>query len=262
MKWMEIAQSSIGIAEIAGDENNPAILDFFAAAGHPGIKADSVHWCAAFVGSCLEKAGIRCSRSLMARSYLDFGTPIDMPQYGAIAVFKRGAPPSGHVGFVTGWTETTIQVLGGNQGDAVSICTMARGELLGLRWPAPAKTPQEVEAAGSRIVKEARLQKTDSIISGGSGVAGGTAPAAPGGLSGMNDWVGNAGTLKGFVQTMADFGGFLWAKWPWVAAALALYFGARAIWRSDKIRRWRTEDENTGATTKTQEVAYAGTDAA
>ena len=37
------------------------------------LPHDEVPWCAAFVGACLERAGIASTRSLMARSYLGWG---------------------------------------------------------------------------------------------------------------------------------------------------------------------------------------------
>jgi hypothetical protein len=74
----------------------------------------------------------------MARSFLDWGAPVDTPQQGDIAVFSRGDPdgPYGHVGFFAGYNpDGTIRVLGGNQGaeGAVSIANYDPSRLLGFR---------------------------------------------------------------------------------------------------------------------------------
>lgn len=75
----------------------------------------------------------------MARSYLKWGEALAEPRVGAIAVFSRGSNPAeGHVGFWLGETEDSIVLLGGNQGNAVSVARYAKARLLGLRWPVSA----------------------------------------------------------------------------------------------------------------------------
>ena len=56
------------------------------------------------------------------------------PVYGAIGVFSRG-PDSGHVGILVGEDATDYYVLGGNQGDSVSIVRIVKTRLLAARWP-------------------------------------------------------------------------------------------------------------------------------
>ena len=130
--WLTLARAELGVREVPGSGNNPRVVDYFADAAHPEIKRDSVYWCAAFVGAMLKRAGIEPSGSLMARSYLNWGIELKEPRVGCIVVFKRGAPPSGHVAFYLGGS---IKVLGGNQSDAVTIATYRRSSLLGFRWP-------------------------------------------------------------------------------------------------------------------------------
>jgi uncharacterized protein (TIGR02594 family) len=102
-------------------------------------------WCDAFAGACLERAGHASTRSLMARSYLRWGEALDEGRFGAVAVLSRGSDPSaGHVGFLLGETDAHVVLLGGNQGDAVSVAAFPKARLLGLRWPkeaAPQPTP-------------------------------------------------------------------------------------------------------------------------
>lgn len=154
MTPFEIAQSYIGTTEGSGPEDNPAIMDMYASVGHDWVEHDSVAWCAAFVGHCLEKAGLRSTRRLNARSYLDWGIPVDLTdaQAGDIVVFSRGSKSwQGHVGFFVKRSGTMIEVLGGNQSDAVNIQRYAKSRLLGVRRagnvaPAMTLSVREVQA--------------------------------------------------------------------------------------------------------------------
>lgn len=143
--WMALARRELGVREEPGPAHNARILSFFRDAGHGEVRNDETAWCAAFVGACLERAGMRSTRSLMARSYLTWGEPIQHPRPGCIVVLKRGLDPrSGHTGFYAGEDAGGIQVLGGNQSDSVRITTYARSRLLGYRWPHGAAAEQSI----------------------------------------------------------------------------------------------------------------------
>ena len=132
----DIARLHLGLKEVPGDADNPDILAMYARVGHGWVEHDEVAWCAAFVGSCLEPAGERSTRSLTARSYLDWGVPVELAdaQTGDIVIFKRGSSSwQGHVGFFVESRGASIAVLGGNQKDSVSVATYAREDLLGIR---------------------------------------------------------------------------------------------------------------------------------
>ncbi len=140
--WMDSAWPEIGQREIDGANDNPRILKFYREVGHPDVAHDEVAWCAAFVGACLERGGIASTRSLMARSYLGWGRALAKGQPGAIAVFSRGDDPAaGHVAFYLDADAARVFVLGGNQGDAVSVTAIGRDRLLGLRWPTEVPMP-------------------------------------------------------------------------------------------------------------------------
>lgn len=137
--WLELARTQIGIKEAPGVSNSPDVLRYYRDAGVPQV-ADSVPWCAAFTGAMLMRSGWRPSGSLMARSYLKWGQPLDKPRRGAVVVFERGQAPSGHVAFIDDWSTTVLKCIGGNQGDAVSVANYARDgrpgrRVLGMRWP-------------------------------------------------------------------------------------------------------------------------------
>ena len=153
MTPFEIAKTYIGTAEGPGPEDNPVVMEMYATVGHDWVEHDDVAWCAAFVGHCLERAGIRSTRKLNARSYLDWGIPVDLAdaQEGDVVIFSRGSNAwQGHVGFFVKTVGASIEVLGGNQSDAVNIKRMAKSKLLGVRRagnvaPAVHMTVQDVQ---------------------------------------------------------------------------------------------------------------------
>jgi len=136
MTPFEIAKTYIGTVEGPGPENNPAIMEMYASVGHDWVEHDSVAWCAAFVGHCLETAGLRSTRKLTARSYLDWGIPVtvDDAQPGDIGVIPRGSSSwQGHVFFIDRIEGAWVWGLGGNQSDAVNIKRYPVSKLLGVR---------------------------------------------------------------------------------------------------------------------------------
>ena len=128
----DLAAQQIGLNESA---KAPALQEFLRNGGQnldPAVTA----WCAAFVDATLQQSGGQGTGKLNARSYLDWGSPVNEPQRGDVAVFSRGDPNGwqGHVGFFDGYDEAgNVRVLGGNQGDAVSVSTYDKSKLLGFR---------------------------------------------------------------------------------------------------------------------------------
>lgn len=145
--WLRHAWRVLGASERRGAAAEPRIVACFRDAGHPEITSDEIAWCAAFVGACLQRAGIEPTGSLLARSYLAWGARCDPPRPGAIAVLSRGADPTrGHVGFLLDIDEDGVVLLGGNQSDAVTVERYPRARLLDLRWPQAAEaSPQDTD---------------------------------------------------------------------------------------------------------------------
>jgi len=129
------ASEDVGMQEFVGPADNAEIIQMFADVGHSWVEDDSVAWCAAFVGSHLKRAGLPHTGKLTARSYLDWGQPVNDPEPGDIVVFWRGSRDGwqGHVGFYVSETDKSINVLGGNQGNAVSVKAYSKDRLLGYR---------------------------------------------------------------------------------------------------------------------------------
>lgn len=144
MTPFEIARGLIGTSEGKGPENNPAIMAMYGSVGHDWVEHDDVAWCAAFVGHCLEAAGIRSTRKLTARSYLDWGVPVEVAQarQGDIGVIPRGRSSwQGHVFFIDRIEGAWVWGLGGNQDDAVNVKRYPVSKLLGVRRAAPVVIP-------------------------------------------------------------------------------------------------------------------------
>ena len=136
MTPFEIARGYIGTTEGPGPLDNPVIMEMYASVGQKHVEHDDTAWCAAFVGHCLEKAGIPSTRKLNARSYLDWGVPVEPSEarQGDIGVIPRGTSGwQGHVFFIDRIEGAWVWGLGGNQDDAVNVKRYAVAKLLGVR---------------------------------------------------------------------------------------------------------------------------------
>ena len=140
--WMRYALQEHGQRERAGKtDNNPRVLQYLNTCG--SFTTDETPWCSGFANWCMRQAGILGTGRANARSWLHWGSHLSAPTYGCIAVFWREDPKSskGHVGFFAGAEGPHILVLGGNQGNAVSLKKYAVGRLLAFRWPAGMGVP-------------------------------------------------------------------------------------------------------------------------
>jgi uncharacterized protein (TIGR02594 family) len=144
-KWLEIARGELGQHEIPGPQANARIVEYHSITSLHATS-DEVPWCASFVGWCLEKAGIKSTRSAAAASYLSWGSSA-FPRPGAVCVIRQksaapdpatGSATGYHVGFFVASDRAHIQLLGGNQADSVKVSAfpLDRYELVGYRWPA------------------------------------------------------------------------------------------------------------------------------
>jgi uncharacterized protein (TIGR02594 family) len=125
---------------------------------------DETAWCSAFVNYCCRLLGVERSgdsaavfmgvegvevtlksQALRARSWLMVGTevtPTDARPGFDVVILKRGSgdqpgaaviEASGHVGFYHSHTEDKVFILGGNQGNTVSVQGYPRDRILGVR---------------------------------------------------------------------------------------------------------------------------------
>lgn len=142
--WLGAARQLIGVRETPGAANNPVIMSWGSRLGARvlGIAygADSVPWCGLFAAWCVHQTGLKPPPiAIRAKAWAGWGQPISLqatrPPLGAVAVFQRDG--GGHVGFVVAVHRNgALDILGGNQGDAVNIRRFDRTRLIALRWPA------------------------------------------------------------------------------------------------------------------------------
>jgi len=135
--WLILAEQELGISEIKGSSyHNQRILEYHKTTE---LKAndDETPWCSSFVNWCIVNAALKGTNKAYARSWLMWGNKINIPAFGCVAVLSRtGNPAHGHVGFVVGMDDPEkILLLGGNQGDKVSVLSFPKSRLLGYRWP-------------------------------------------------------------------------------------------------------------------------------
>lgn len=126
-KMLREAAALYGTTEEAGSRNDPQIMAWAAETSKQvkGYTADSIPWCGLFAAVCAHRAGWDIPENpLWALNWLNFGTPIDNPGIGDILVWRRKG--GGHVGFYVGEDDTHYHVLGGNQGDKVSIIRLTK----------------------------------------------------------------------------------------------------------------------------------------
>jgi len=131
--YMKVAQKFLGSHEV---RDGAALSEFIKRSSGISIDPKTTAWCAAFVNAVLGASGLQGTGKLNARSFLQFGTPTSQPQVGDIVVLSRGDPKGwqGHVGFFQGYDDNgNVLVLGGNQGNKVSVAPYKAEKVLGFR---------------------------------------------------------------------------------------------------------------------------------
>ena len=132
--WLPIARTYLGIREVPGPDTDATIRRWLRQLG-AWWTDDATPWCGALPAIVMKEAGLAYPKAwYRARAWADWGMPCE-PAIGAVAVFERGS--AGHVGFVVGQDHMSrLLILGGNQGDKVSIAPFALHRLIACRWPA------------------------------------------------------------------------------------------------------------------------------
>lgn len=124
-----------GIKEIAGASHNPRIV-WYHSFTTLGATDDETPWCSAFMCAAAFSAAFKSTRSAAARSWIDYGVAGN-GSIGDIVIFKRGSSPTaGHVAFIHktySVGDRLISVLGGNQGNAVSVANYKAENILAIR---------------------------------------------------------------------------------------------------------------------------------
>lgn len=134
MHWMKNARKYLGLREIPGPRHNQTIQGWLTR-----LRAwwtdDETPWCGVFVAAVMAESGLAYPKHYYrALAWIDAGRKIDRPSVGCIVIFTRKG--GGHVGFVVGedvWGR--LMVLGGNQGNAVTVAPFSKGRVAGYVWP-------------------------------------------------------------------------------------------------------------------------------
>lgn len=131
-----LVELSKNIKEVPGTEASGRIISYH---NHTTLKAtsDEVAWCSAAMCCCFDELGLASTRSAAARSWLGYGVKLKAFKLGAIAVFERGPTESlaGHVAIALSEDNNLVQVIGGNQGNAISIAKFPKSKLIAYMWP-------------------------------------------------------------------------------------------------------------------------------
>ena len=136
--WLTYARTLVGTREIPGAKHSATILGWIKNLGAKklGITVtnDETPWCGTFCAHVMDHVGINPPPiAVRASAWSDWGRGLLNPRLGCILTFTRQG--GGHVGLYVGEDDTHLHVLGGNQGNAVSVTRIAKDRLSAMRWP-------------------------------------------------------------------------------------------------------------------------------
>lgn len=125
-----------GTVEIVGARHNNVIIGWAKEVGLGSIyKADEIPWCGLYIAIIMKRAERQPVKdALGALNWNNFGVHSEVPMLGDVLTFTRKG--GGHVGLYVGEDVAAYHVLGGNQGDKVSIVRIAKERISQVRRPA------------------------------------------------------------------------------------------------------------------------------
>lgn len=142
-QWLQREKSPIhllkavelyGTTEVVGPQNNPVIMGWASELGMKNYTNDDTPWCGLYIAIVMKRGNREVVKDpLWARNWAKFGVKVDSPMLGDLLVFSRGS--GGHVGLYIFENSTHYAVLGGNQGNSVSIVMIAKNRLIASRRP-------------------------------------------------------------------------------------------------------------------------------
>lgn len=123
----------IGVKEVEGKQHNPIIMNWARELCLDKVyNSDEIPWCGLYIAYICKMAGLDVvSKPLWALSWSTWGNEAKEPMLGDILTFKRDG--GGHVGIYVGEDKTHYHVLGGNQGNSVSVSRIAKTRLFKAR---------------------------------------------------------------------------------------------------------------------------------
>lgn len=164
---IKLALAELGVKEVVGKGSNKTIIGWRDELNQAGVKItgysdDDIPWCGLFAAIiAYRRKGYPAEvvkNPLWARNWAKYGVKAGDAMLGDILVFERGS--GGHVGIYVAEDSTAYHVLGGNQGNTVSIARIAKNRCIAVRRPpyvtVPAAVKQyRVESAGALSTNEA-----------------------------------------------------------------------------------------------------------
>jgi uncharacterized protein (TIGR02594 family) len=220
-QWLKLARADLGIKEAFGPAANPEIMRAWSFCDYDPPSGDETAWCSAKANEWLQRAGQPGTRQPNARSWEKYGKKLDKPRAGCVVVFWRGSPTSwqGHVALYVGpgSKKGHIKVLGGNQGNSVSIAEYPATQVLSYRWP--------VTGSNSRTLK---AQTAGLILGDGLTMAAVTG-------KGISDSLPDALAIGDGVAALAQY-------WPYAALiGITISILARMVTIWARMHDWQTK---------------------
>ena len=138
-KHIQVALSLIGTKEIVGSRHSDIILGWAKELGLEKVYTnDELAWCGLFFAYVMKEANRRVDLNTKdAYDYLRAAKYANMPnvtrvpkgeeKMGDILIFQR--PGGGHIGWYVYGNNKNFGVLGGNQGNAVSVVEISKARL-------------------------------------------------------------------------------------------------------------------------------------
>ncbi len=231
---LDVARQFQGLNERADSK----VLDgFMRASGNwNNLSAKDTAWCAAFANAAIVQAGGKGTGSNAASSFMGWGTATTQPKVGDIVVLRpqsRGA--TGHVGFVAGFGDGTVQIFGGNQSNSAKVSTYSTREVVGYR------TGTGTQSQGGLVSSSVNSAEVQRSIEKGTlrGIQQATEQRAPGFLyqNAQGQTVNHVGITRG-QQLMGGLGAGLGIFSSGYQGADPLMGGVSGRWAaSRRLRR-------------------------
>lgn len=172
LAWVAEARKHIGLKEKINGKSNPTIIAWlnqmgtFSSEEKAWWRESSTAWCGLYVGYTL---GVS-DRFVVSKWYRALAwespmmTKLSSPAYGCIVTFNRKG--GGHVGFVVGKDRFgNLMVLGGNQGDQVSIIPFAMSRVSAYYWPSFYKDGKCIQSSPAASRYNLPLLNSDGRVS-------------------------------------------------------------------------------------------------
>lgn len=257
--WVTVARAEMvrGVSETPDSKNTTDIKVYLRTAGLDDLTGDTP-WCGAFLAFCMKTCGIKevadsvKQGAALASWWETWGQDVAAPYpVGTVVVLNDANGTAAHVGLIVGSDATTLQVLGGNQGNPgkVSVVPYAVGRIRRTRiMPVPAPA-----AVAGLNIDFAALQRVGATATSGDAdfvtkapgimrdlvrdVPGLTAIQAGGILGNIGHECGGFHDLVQ-IGVAEGKGGMGWCQWDGARREAFLK------WANDHVQQWRSPEAN------------------